>query len=191
MRFLTLTAALTLSLAPAACGDDGTAANDGSSGSSGSGSGTTTMPLPMTTEQQTTNSWTSAGSSTGDSTVGPIDSSDSGTTAASNGSTGSTGDTGEPEPLYPPCDFEMDPVCTKPYMDCYEFAAPEFSACTSPCEVDEDCPQPLTGDAPAVCAGQMFDQCLLDCAGGATCPDGMECVPIAGGMFNRCLWPAG
>lgn len=188
MRFLTLTAVVTLALAPAACGDDGGAVASGGSGSSGSGSGTT-MPMPMTTEQQTTNSWTSAGSSTGDATVGPVDSSDSGTTS-NDATAGSTGDTGEPEPLYPPCDLEMEPACTKPYLECYEFAAPEFSACTSPCEVDEDCAQPLTGDAPAVCAGQDFDQCVLECAGGQTCPDGMECVSIADGMFNRCLWPA-
>ncbi len=82
----------------------------------------------------------------------------------------------------------MDPVCPPPYDMCYDFA-PGYSVCTSPCMDDTDCPVPATGDATVVCAGPVGDQCLLDCSGGETCPDGMDCVDVAGGMFVRCLWP--
>lgn len=182
---------LALSLA-IACGDDGPATDGGSSDSSGSGSGTTASTMTMTTASTMTMS--GGGTSTGpadtttDTTAGPADSTSSGGTTEGAETTSGSSDSGGGEPLYPPCDFDMDPACSPPYMACYDFAM-GYSACTSPCENAGDCPVPTTGDAPVVCAGPMMDQCLLDCAGGETCPDGMDCVPVAGGMFNRCLWP--
>jgi hypothetical protein len=80
-------------------------------------------------------------------------------------------------------------VCPRPYEDCYDSAAPDYTACTLPCTDDAECPPGSTGDAVPVCAGPGNDQCLLDCTGDAMCPDGMECQQVAG-MFFRCLWPS-
>ena len=187
LLILSLTTALST-----ACGDDGPAAEGGSDDSgTGTGSGSTASRTMTTASTQTmTGGGTSTGpdETTGDTTSSPPDTGDTGTADGPNteGSESSSGGSGDP--LYPPCQFDADPVCEEPYMACYDFAM-GYSACTSPCENDGDCPQPTTGDAPAVCAGPMSDQCIVDCANGETCPDGMECVAVAGGMFNRCLWP--
>lgn len=51
------------------------------------------------------------------------------------------------------------------------------SGCTDPLT---DCPDlPETGDAIAACQdidGEKGDECVLDCSGGATCPDGAVCT---------------
>jgi hypothetical protein len=42
-----------------------------------------------------------------------------------------------------------------------------------------DCEAPTTGTAVADCGDinmDMANECHLDCSGGETCPDGMECV---------------
>jgi len=194
-------------LGPAACKEpnpdfDGPAgASSSSSGpESSSGPMPTTDPQPMTTSGMDGTSSTSLPVDDTNGDTMPLDTSSSGssesTTSGSSSSGGSSGSSGSSssggeEPLYPPCMLDEDPVCTLPYEDCYDALAPEYTACTLPCMEDDDCPQPTSGDAPAVCAGQNGDQCVIDCAGGATCPDGMECQ-MAGpaGMFERCLWPS-
>jgi len=180
--------ALTLSLMLPGCGDDGTP-QGGSEESSGSGSGSstgsttadpTTTPMTGATSTGMADSGTDAGSTT--------PATDSGSADSGSGESGSDS-TGEEESVYPPCMPDADPVCPRPYEVCYEFAGPDHSVCTHPCERSDQCPQPSSGDAVAVCAGQDFDQCLLDCSDDATCPDGMECLEIGDAEFFRCAWP--
>ncbi len=171
------------------CGDDSPQEVNESSESSGSGSGTTmgatTAPPGSTSNMTTGASSGSADTSTGATTTPATDSGD--TTAAT--AEGSSESTGGGEPTYPPCMPMSDPECARPYMQCYEFSGPDHSVCTAPCGDVSECPEATSGDAEVVCAGQNGDQCVLDCSGGATCPDGMECLDIAEGMFFRCAWP--
>ena len=175
-------AAGSLLLVPTSCKEPNPAFDGPASASSGSGSdgsdtagtsGTTTDVITMTTDG------TSATSVEPGSSTGPVSPESS-----------SSSDTGDEGPLYPPCMLDDDPVCPLPYEECYDFLAPDYTVCTLPCEQNADCPQPATGDAQAICAGQSQDQCVLDCSDGAACPDGMECQEVGGGgMFERCLWP--
>jgi hypothetical protein len=170
---------------------DGAAAGSGSSSSTGMIS-TTTATTAMTTTGMGGTSSTSLDPDTAGTTM-PVGGSSSGSSGGSSSGPGETTESGSSssggeEGLYPPCMLDEDPVCDPPYEECYDAVA-GFTACTLPCTEDGDCPQPTTGDAPAVCAGAGNDQCVIDCAGGATCPDGMECQDAGpGGMFQRCLW---
>jgi hypothetical protein len=174
-----------LLLAPTSCKEPNPSFDGPASAGSGSeGSGTTgTTGTPDTTTDVITTMTTDGTSATSlepGSSSGPVPSESS-----------SSSETGDEGPLYPPCMLDEDPVCPRPYEACYEFLAPDYTACTLPCEQNADCPQPATGDAPAVCAGQNEDQCVIDCSDGAACPDGMECQEVGGGgMFERCLWPS-
>lgn len=54
-------------------------------------------------------------------------------------------------------------------------------------EVCDCLPPPATGTAVVVCDAILADGgmgCALDCSGGETCPDGMEC------LGSICFWPA-
>jgi hypothetical protein len=184
---------LGLGLFVGACGDDGATAEGGSGSSSGTDG--TTMPnttMPNTTMPNTTEGMTSTSSTTADDTTstGMVDSSGSGSSGSGSGESSSSGDP-PGDPAYPPCMPDADPVCPEPYDHCYgSLAGSGLSVCSLMCMEAGDCPAPETGNAVAVCAGPMFDECLLDCADDATCPDGMECVDVAGiGMFFRCAWP--
>lgn len=162
-------------------------AGGSSSGSSSSGPAPTTDPMGTTTAgMEGTGSTTLPIGTTGETSS--LDTSSSGPLESTTSTSGSSSSGGE-EPLYPPCMLDEDPVCPRPYEDCYDFLEPDYTVCTQPCDQDEDCPVPASGDATAMCAGQGGNQCLLDCSDDATCPDGMECQQIAG-MFFRCLWPS-
>jgi hypothetical protein len=184
---------LGVGLVASACGDDGEVGGSGSSsGTEGTTMGSTSMQ--PTTMQPTTDAMTGEATSTGpDETTAAVDS--SGTAGESeSGSTGpsATGSSsGEPpeDPAYPPCMPDADPVCPEPYDHCYEYFPPGYSACSQTCQQDDDCPQAQSGDAVVTCAGIDGDECVLDCADDATCPDGMECVEIPGSPFLRCAWP--
>lgn len=173
-----------LVLAIASCKEPNPDFDGRASGSSTDGDGDSgTSSMPPTTMAPMTTSIDPDGT-----TTLPVDGSSSGPGGTTEtGSSSSGGDA----VLYPPCMLDGDPACMRPYDDCYDFAAPQHSACTLPCSDDEDCPQPPTGNAPVECAGQGNDQCLLDCSGDATCPDGMACVAVGpAGMYQRCLWPS-
>lgn len=181
-------AAASLLLVLASCKEpnpafDGPASTgSGSEGSSGAGPTGTTMDAMTTMSTMSTMGMEGTGSTSldPDSSTGPVSPESS-----------SSSDTGGEAPSYPPCMLDGDPVCPRPYEECYDFLAPDYTACTLPCEQDDECPQPATGEAQAMCAGQNQDQCVLDCSDGATCPDGMECQEVGGGgMFERCLWPS-
>lgn len=94
------------------------------------------------------------------------------------------------DPAYPPCTPDADPVCPDPYDHCYSGLMPGagHSVCSVMCMDDAECPLPDTGDAVPACAGPMGNECVLDCGGGAACPDGMDCVEIVMGI-ERCAWP--
>lgn len=109
------------------------------------------------------------------------------TTGGSSGSESSSG--GVTPPSYPPCMPGSDPVCPDPYTECYPHAEPDHSFCTYDCQDDGDCPEPSGGTAVSICA-PMISQCALDCAGGATCPAGMDCIQVGpANMYDRCAWP--
>ncbi len=152
------------------CGDDGGTAEGGSGSSSGTEGNTTstTMPTTMqpTTEPMTSAATTTTGGPDDTSTTASVDS--TGSEGSSGGSSGSTGpaessSSGEPpgDPAYPPCMVDADPVCADPYDHCYTGLMPGsgFSVCSVMCMDDAECPQPESGDAPAVCAGPNDDEC--------------------------------
>lgn len=59
--------------------------------------------------------------------------------------------------------------------------------CAPACDAVGDCPVPETGTAEVICTDvtdDMMNECLLNCAEGLICPDGMVCD--AG--FNICIW---
>jgi hypothetical protein len=65
--------------------------------------------------------------------------------------------------------------------------------CSAPCEMDSECEAPAGATARPLCAAQL-GACSLDCADGATCPNGMECINTGGAnmMTLRCRYvPAG
>jgi hypothetical protein len=194
---ISLPVALLLGFAPA-CSDDG----DGTSGFS---AGTTTN-MPATTSSSGTDPTTGTASTT--STSEP----DSSTTAAPpTSTTGTTSDdstsTGV-DPNCPPvkgeyndCTDEQGGTDNKAckwmgdgengFITCLN-AAGIMGASTCSlvnCEMDCHCfDAPATGTATSVCRANATDKgdsaCVLDCSGGATCPDGMVCDN------DTCFWPA-
>ena len=55
--------------------------------------------------------------------------------------------------------------------------------CTNFCASDADCAANLGGTAIPSCNDEAMAYCQLDCAGGLTCPTGMECVALSGGKY--------
>jgi hypothetical protein len=89
-------------------------------------------------------------------------------------------------------------------LTCISDAEGTFGWCsTLGCADDTVCqPPPATGDAPAVCVpiNASNDACVLDCSGGQTCPDGMECfdafvcvwaATATGPGYDPCILPGG
>lgn len=181
---------LGVGLVASACGDDGAVGGSGTgSGTEGTTMGSTSMP-PATT-QPTTDAMTGEATSTGPDATSTGTPADSGSSESGSSGPGEGSSSGEPpeDPAYPPCMPASDPPCPEPYDHCYEYFPPGYSACSQTCQQDADCPPAQSGDALVTCAGIDGDECVLDCADGATCPDGMECVEIPGSPFLRCAWP--
>lgn len=113
--------------------------------------------------------------------------SDPDTSSSTSGAESTTESTGAPaSDPYPACDPRADPPCPRDFPECV--AVSQVGWCTQFCDVDEDCPAPLTGDPTVVCAGPDGNQCALDCGDGETCPDEMSCVEVVNNIF-RCVWP--
>lgn len=101
------------------------------------------------------------------------------------------------------CFWGDEPAGVPPYGDCVNDggaqceggicisdnpADPTFGGCNPPCMAVGDCPPAPSGDAPPACVditGDMNNECILDCSGGETCPDGMVCIED----FGLCAWP--
>ena len=78
------------------------------------------------------------------------------------------------------CMSSGDPVCLIDNQD-----NPTLGVCGIECTTECDCWEaPATGDAPVVCKalvmGDPDKTCVLDCSGGATCPDDMVCNEAIG-----------
>ena len=88
--------------------------------------------------------------------------------------------------FYGPCEDEFGRViCREEAAACDyypDFEFPEMSVCTVECNVDEDCVAPETGDPIVKCNGSPA-ACVLECADGEACPDGMVCAPT-----KMCMW---
>jgi hypothetical protein len=198
-------------LLSAACpGDDAPAQTTaGESSSSSTGSDPTTIgPPPGTTttadvsssgidpdatEGQTTMAFTSDATTTGGvTTTGDVTTGDVTTTDGS-GSSGSGGETGTGEQGYGDCfnNPAMD-VCLAGET-CIDDAGmpPGVAVCAlQDCAGAGSCPSaPPGGNASPACmdvTGDMVDECVLQCAGGATCPTGMACF-----AEFVCVWGGG
>ncbi len=53
--------------------------------------------------------------------------------------------------------------------------------CTNFCNSNAECFANTGGTAVPQCNTEMSPYCELDCSGGKTCPQGMECIPLQGG----------
>ncbi len=53
--------------------------------------------------------------------------------------------------------------------------------CTNFCTSDADCWLPTGGSAMPRCNGEVTSYCVLDCSGGLTCPQGMDCLALMNG----------
>lgn len=86
-----------------------------------------------------------------------------------------------PAGLWEQCSGISGPSCDTD-LSCIITSSMGFSAfCTESCSADGDCSTPSTGDATVECrtiggggGGSSF--CDLNCGGGETCPDGMDCT---------------
>jgi hypothetical protein len=82
----------------------------------------------------------------------------------------SSSGTGGGDGIYEPC--EGMGMCPGD-LECHMF---DLGICTQACDNDDECPDPASGDATAEC-GDTSNQCVLNCQGDATCPEGLECIP--------------
>jgi hypothetical protein len=175
-----------------------------SDSSSGSSSGAQTSTVSNTTIMMTTSD-SMSGSATAATTVETTspDSSDT-TDVTTGGTTDATASTsesgsgpgsssgGNPDGAYGECDFSdpMNPTCPVAGEDCNQLMGDGGSWCSIPCQADDDCPDPASGEATRHCS-MTFGHCSLDCSDGmggmVTCPDGMDCV--LSGPATRCVWP--
>jgi hypothetical protein len=187
-----------------ACGDDGNGSTGLSAGGTTTGQASTTGGATTgatTTTGTTTGATTEAGTSTTGATTSPV------TTSAGSSGEPETGST-TADPNCPPVKGEYND-CTDDkgkidntlckwmgngdngFITCLS-AAGMMGASTCSlvnCELDCHCfNQPATGTAKSICKQMATDKgdnaCVLDCSGGATCPDGMVCDN------DTCFWPA-
>jgi hypothetical protein len=188
-----------LSFAPA-CGDAGNGSTGLSAGQTTTGPGTTGGAGSTgggTTAEATTEPAT--GSSGG--TTAPVTSSAGSTTAPDTGSTTEDPNCPAVKGEYNDCTDDKGKVDNKlcnwmgtgdnGFITCLNSAGmPGASTCSLVnCELDCHCfNQPATGTAKSICKPMATDKgdnaCVLDCSGGATCPDGMACDN------DTCFWPA-
>lgn len=122
-----------------------------------------------------------------ETTAGQADTTDPDTTSTTSVASSSGESTGAPpSDPYPGCDLDAEPPCPREFPEC--ISGGDYSWCTQLCDVDDDCPAPVTGDPEVVCAGPGGNECALDCADGQTCPDGMSCMEVVNNI-ERCVWP--
>lgn len=86
--------------------------------------------------------------------------------------------------------FSEPGVCPDAGLCVGDFPDPTIVVCATPCGDVGDCPAEPTGTGTSSLACVDIaggDHCVLDCSGGATCPDGMNCVTA--GATTICLNP--
>ncbi len=147
-----------------------------------------------------TMSSTTAATGSADTTASTSDSTSpgqSGTSGDASTSVDSSSTTGPaPEDPYSPCfpfafgGCDVHQQCAEGCLVNYEN---DTQVCTWGCGVAAPCPEPLSGDAPAVCMSAAGNTCVLDCSGGQACPAGMVCdlVAFSPGQNDvmACAWP--
>ena len=194
-----------------ACGKDDSkaSAGDSSSGTTAGDSNSTTMSVTVTTTASTSDSTTvTTGMTETTSTASPTttdpDSSgttdatttDATTTDATTTDVSSSSSTGGVPSTYGPCDLTdpTNPTCEVEGEACNVVVPmnaedPFIHFCGPTCVAKDpaSCPAPESGDAIAACIVIAGDECFLNCAGMATCPDGMECVDFYG-LLDVCEW---
>jgi hypothetical protein len=85
-----------------------------------------------------------------------------------------------------------------PAEDCFGFGFHDtcnfYELCNIACSQSSECPAVAGGPAPA-CRPQAFTplpstptKCVLPCADGSACPDGMQCVYHPYGFGDICMW---
>ena len=172
----------------------GPASGPGESSSSG-GAGTTEADGTASTGGGTNagSSDATVGSSTGSSGTGPAD----GTSTTGDdppppeGSSSSAGETGTPVgegENYGPC--AAGSTCNEPGAFCFETGG-GLDMCLPSCDGgNPSCPEAPPDNGSLVECIEVPDganpHCMLNCAGGAMCPEGTSCVDLGG--FFRCLW---
>ena len=167
----------------AGCFSEGDTAGDGAGTDATSGATSTTNAATSTADTSSTNS-------------GSMSAGQSGTSGDGSSSADSDGTTGPaPEDPYSACfpfafgGCDVTQQCAEGCLVNYDN---DTQVCTWGCGVAAPCPEPLSGNAPAVCASQPHT-CVLDCSAGQTCPDGMVCdsVSFAPGQAEimACAWP--
>ena len=128
---------------------------------------------------------------TGEDTTGAATSSPGTTEAKTTGGSvdpsGDTGDTGS-DPTdgggkpYHPCDKSDD---CQPGEECLDSLI--IIQCSTPCLTSADCPMSPGGTATPECVDSIPNidgpHCILSCAGGKICPDGMMCL-----VQTYCVW---
>jgi hypothetical protein len=159
---------------PSITGTDGGSASDGSNESTSSsttGDGGSGTSASSTTADSTTSTSSSASATTGGDDTG-------GSTGTSEGSTGNV------DPVaYGPC-LPGD-QCEYPGEVCIRLGDGVHHLCTTPCNIDGDCPPPPAGTtAPVSCVyvGGQTNMCMMDCTQGQ-CATPLVCNPA-----NDCSW---
>ena len=187
------------------CGFDSSGSTAGATlgahetGDSTSGS-PATASSPMTTEpggsdrddSDTSDPTETMGAADDDPTVDPSET-DTSKEPTDTDSTSTTDDDGGLETT----GLGFEPYTACPCIDdeesCVEFVNGQTllaNVCyTVPCALDLDCPPAPGGTATPICVMAGNGYCGLDCANGATCPNGMNCYAIQNDQF-RCAWPA-
>jgi len=110
-----------------------------------------------------------------------------------NGDGDGDGDGEPPPPTYGDCssssDCPGDETCASVGGGGGGFPIGNRYFCSEPCDNDQDCSPPSSGNASSGCSSSGFpgtSRCELDCGGNANCPDGMDCV--ANGFASVCVW---
>lgn len=182
MEFRSRTRALALTVAVVGCTVD---SEDGATSLGGTAPGTSVTTTVGTTMTATSvsSTGTSVGTTDDDgSETGPQDSTSD--TPPDDSSGGATGPNEQPDDgLYSACEDTTDCFGT---VACV-LVMGSLGYCSNNCTIPGDCGVSPGGTAQPACVtasvlGTDMQVCALDCAGGMTCPGGMECLPLGASM---------
>jgi len=148
---------------------------------------TTTTTVGTTTTSTTATSTTTSDSATTDASETSAESSPPETSETQSADDSSGTESGPDEQpvdgLYSACESAVEcfgaTVCV--------LVMGSLGYCSNNCTIPSDCGPPPAGTATQACVaasvgGADMMVCALDCSGGATCPGGMECLPLGATM---------